>query len=74
VFKTARCRWNNLFARLSNLLDAGGFNRLIDRNRIKKTVVGAVKITLVDVLVLITRGCSTVLGCSSLDRSLAFGI
>jgi len=42
VFKTARCRWNNLLVRLSPLLDAGGFNRLIARNRIKKTPVGAV--------------------------------
>jgi hypothetical protein len=42
VFKTARCRCNNLSSRFSTLLDAGGFNRLMARNRIKKTTVGAV--------------------------------
>jgi len=41
VFKTARCRCNNLLARFPTLLDADAFNKLIAGSRIKKTTAGA---------------------------------
>jgi hypothetical protein len=70
----AQCRCNSLFADLLTQVSAGGFNRRMADNHIKKNVAGAVYITLVNVLVLIKSGLFAVLDCSLPDRSLAVGI
>lgn len=70
----ARCRCNNLFVNLLTHVSIGGLNRLMASDNTRKIVVGAVYMTLVDVLVLIKSGFFAVLDCSSFDKSLAFGI